>query len=67
MLHFDESIQMIQDLEIKNYKIKHLPLMEAQGYVLAADIVADHNSPLNSLLLPWMAMRLSMKIWHWVG
>jgi len=45
MLHFDESIQMIQDLEIKNYKIKHLPLMEAQGYVLAADIVADHNSP----------------------
>jgi len=45
MLHFDESIQMIENLEIHNYKIKNLPLMEAQGYVLAADIVADHNSP----------------------
>ncbi|SFV65922.1 Molybdopterin biosynthesis protein MoeA [hydrothermal vent metagenome] len=45
MLHFDESIQMIESLEINNYKIKNLPLMEAQGYVLAEDIVADHNSP----------------------
>ena len=45
MMHFDESIQMIENLEINNYKIKNLPLMEAQGYVLAADIVADHNSP----------------------
>jgi molybdopterin molybdotransferase len=45
MIHFDESIQMIENLEINNYKIKNLPLMEAQGYVLAADIVADHNSP----------------------
>jgi len=45
MLHFDESIEMIKNLEITNYKIKNLPLMEAQGYVLAADIVADHNSP----------------------
>ena len=45
MMHFDESIQMIENLEINNYKIKNLPLMEAQGYVLAADIMADHNSP----------------------
>jgi len=45
MLHFDESIQMIENLEINNYKTKNLPLMEAQGYVLAEDIVADHNSP----------------------
>jgi molybdopterin molybdotransferase len=45
MIHFDESIQMIENLEIHNYKIKNLPLMDAQGYVLAADIVADHNSP----------------------
>jgi len=45
MIHFDESIQMIENLEINNYKIKNLPLMEAQGYVLAVDIVADHNSP----------------------
>jgi len=45
MIHFDESIEMIKNLEITNYKIKNLPLMEAQGYILAADIVADHNSP----------------------
>jgi len=45
MMHFDESIQMIENLEINNYKRKKLPLMEAQGYVLAEDIVADHNSP----------------------
>ena len=45
MIHFDESIQIIQDLEINNYKTKSLPLMEAQGYILAEDIVADHNSP----------------------
>ncbi len=45
MMHFDESIQMIENLEINNYKIKNLPLLEAQGYVLAVDIVADHNSP----------------------
>jgi len=45
MLHFDESIEMIKNLEIKNYKIKKLYLVEALGYVLAEDIVADHNSP----------------------
>lgn len=45
MLHFDESIAMIHDLEIKNHKTKKLYLCEALGYVLAEDIVADHNSP----------------------
>ena len=45
MLHFDESIEMIKSLEINNYKTKTVPLMQAQGYVLAEDIVADHNSP----------------------
>jgi len=44
-MHFDESMQMIDDLAIKNYKTKQLPLMESQGYILAEDIVADHNSP----------------------
>lgn len=44
-MHFDESMQMIDDLAIKNYKIKNIPLMESQGYILAQDIVADHNSP----------------------
>ena len=45
MLHFDESIEIIKNLGINNYKTKTLPLMEAQGYVLAEDIIADHNSP----------------------
>ena len=45
MIHFDESIEMIKHLEINNYKTKTLPLMDAQGYVLAVDIVADHNAP----------------------
>ena len=45
MLHFDESIEMIQNLEINNYKTKKLYLVDALGYVLAEDVVADHNSP----------------------
>ena len=45
MIHFDKSIEMINTLEIHNYKIKNIPLMDAQGYVLAEDIIADHNSP----------------------
>ena len=44
-MHFDESIEIIQNLEINNYKTKKLYLVEALGYVLAEDIVADHNSP----------------------
>ena len=45
MIHFDESIEMIQNLEINKYKTKKLYLVDALGYVLAEDIVADHNSP----------------------
>lgn len=45
MIHFDESLQIIQDLEINNYKTKKLYLVDALGYVLAEDIIADHNSP----------------------
>lgn len=45
MIHFDQSIDMINNLEINNYKTKTIPLMQAQGYVLAEDIIADHNSP----------------------
>jgi len=44
-MHFDESIEMIQNLEINNYKTKKLYLVDTLGYVLAEDIVADHNSP----------------------
>ena len=45
MIHFDESIEMIQNLEINNYKTKKLYLVDTLGYVLAEDIIADHNSP----------------------
>jgi len=45
MIHFDESIEMINNLEINNYKTKKLYLVDALGYVLAEDVVADHNSP----------------------
>ncbi len=45
MIHFDESIEMIQSLEIDNYKTKKLYLVDALGYILAEDVVADHNSP----------------------
>ncbi len=44
-MHFDESMKIMEDLAITHYKTKTLPLMEAQGYVLAEDIIADHNSP----------------------
>ena len=44
-MHFDESLQMTQDLRINNYKTNKLYLVDALGYVLAEDIVADHNSP----------------------
>ncbi|HSR74861.1 MAG TPA: molybdopterin molybdotransferase MoeA [Sulfurovum sp.] len=44
-MHFDESIEIIQNLEISNYKTKKLYLVNALGYVLAEDIVAYHNSP----------------------
>ncbi len=45
MIHFDESIERINRLEINNYKTKMLPLMASQGYILAQDIIADHNAP----------------------
>ena len=45
MLHFDESMQIMKDLQIDHYKTKKLYLLESLGYVLAEDIVADHNSP----------------------
>ena len=45
MIHFDESIEMIKNLKINNYKTKKLYLVDALGYVLAEDVVANHNSP----------------------
>jgi len=45
MIHFDESIEILKNLEINSYKTKKLYLIDTLGYVLAEDIVADHNSP----------------------
>jgi len=45
MLHFDESMAMLKSIRIDHFKTKKLYLCDALGYVLAEDIVADHNSP----------------------
>jgi len=45
MMHFDESMALLEGLQIEKYKTKKLYIMDAVGYVLAEDIVADHNSP----------------------
>ncbi len=45
MIHFDESIEILNSLKINTYRTKRVHLMDAQGFVLAEDIVADHNSP----------------------
>ncbi len=45
MMHFDDSITMISQLKITDYKTKKIYLCDTLGYVLAEDIVTDHNSP----------------------
>ncbi|QOR61792.1 molybdopterin molybdotransferase MoeA [Sulfurovum sp. ST-21] len=45
MMHFDESMALLEGLQVSKYKTKKLYLMDAVGYVLAEDIIADHNSP----------------------
>ena len=45
MIHFDESIALLQKIEVEHHKRKKLYLCDALGYILAEDIVADHNSP----------------------
>ena len=44
-MHFDESIEIVNSIEIKNYKASKRYLTDTLGYVLAEDIVTDHNSP----------------------
>ena len=44
-MHFDESIEIIKNIEINHYKKEKRYLTDTLGYVLAEDIVADHNSP----------------------
>ncbi|SFV68469.1 Molybdopterin biosynthesis protein MoeA [hydrothermal vent metagenome] len=44
-MHFDKSIEIINNIEIKNYKASKRYLTDTLGYVLAEDIITDHNSP----------------------
>jgi len=44
-LHFDDSMKIINSIEIKNYKKSKRYLTDSLGFVLAQDIIADHNSP----------------------
>lgn len=44
-MHFDESQEILQNIEIKNYKKEKKYLTDTLGYVLAEDIITDHNSP----------------------
>ncbi|MCK4442259.1 MAG: molybdopterin molybdotransferase MoeA [Sulfurovaceae bacterium] len=44
-LHFDDSMSIINSIEIKNYKKSKRYLTDSLGYILAEDIIADHNSP----------------------
>jgi molybdopterin molybdotransferase len=45
MLHFDESMEIIEKLTIEHYKTRKLNLQESLGCVLAEDIVAGYHSP----------------------
>ena len=45
MISFDESMYILDSLVIEPTKIIELPLMEAQDYILAEDIIASSNSP----------------------
>ena len=44
-MHFDESIEILENIEIKNYKKVKKYLTNTLGYILAEDIVTNHNSP----------------------
>jgi molybdopterin molybdotransferase len=45
MMHFDESMKILHAQAPSMRRTKRLYIEDALGYVLAEDIVADHNSP----------------------
>jgi len=45
MISFKESMKKLYNLDIEPKKTITLPLMQAVGYILAKDVVADYNSP----------------------
>ena len=44
-IHFEESMRIIDEVEEKKLGVMKRFVSDAQGYVLAEDIVADHDSP----------------------
>jgi len=38
MIHFDESLEIVDNLEINNYKTKELSLVDTLGYILCQNI-----------------------------
>jgi len=44
-MHFDESMEILNKIEVKQFRRVKRYLVDTLGYVLAEDIVADHNSP----------------------
>jgi molybdopterin molybdotransferase len=45
MIHFDESMKILNAQKIGRFKTRRMPLMAAQGFVLAEDIAAERNAP----------------------
>jgi len=45
MISFKESMDIINSIEVEPTSTINLPLMDALGFVIAEDIVADFNSP----------------------
>ena len=45
MISFEESMAIIDAITVEPKEVIELPLMDAQDYYLAQDIVADYNSP----------------------
>jgi molybdopterin molybdotransferase len=45
MMHFDESMRILNEVKIEKPRAHYRHLTETQGYVLAEDIVADSNMP----------------------
>ena len=44
-ISYEESIQILDEINIKNTKTQKLFISDTLGFILAYDIIADHNSP----------------------
>ncbi len=44
-IHFNESMEILNNINISNFKRVKKYLLDCLGYVLAEDIIASYNSP----------------------